>query len=242
MKPVSELDSEPLGADTFSSAMAGANRYNRWVVDAFSPFVGSSLLEVGVGHGGFRDLLGVPDYVGVDIDPELVERLRRERPDVSWLVADLADPGFLEMLAGRRYETVLCVNVLEHVADHVAGVANLLGALSPGGRLLLFVPAFQALYNDLDRLAGHVRRYRRSEVRSLLSAAGAEVLKADYFNPVGAIGWWLNRFLSHDTLESGSVEGQVRVFDRYVLPISRGVDPVTKGFFGQSVIAVARKT
>jgi SAM-dependent methyltransferase len=232
----------PQGAATFGSAMEGAHAYNRWIVSAFRPYVGRELLEVGIGHGGFRALLATPGYVGADIDAELVLHARTVVPNVDLVVADVAAAGFGEALGGRRFDTVLCVNVLEHVREQEAGLANMMAALDPGGHLLLFVPAFKALYNDLDRLAGHLRRYRSAEVRRLLVEAGAEVVMSEYFNPVGGIGWWANRFLSHETLESGSVTGQVRFFDRYVLPISGAINPVTRHFFGQSVIAVARKS
>jgi len=222
--------------------MEGANRYNRWIVSAFRPYVGRELLEVGIGHGGFRALLATPGYVGADIDAELVLHARAAVPNVDLVVADVAAPGFGNALGGRRFDTVLCVNVLEHVRQQEAGLANMMAALNPGGHLLLFVPAFSALYNDLDRLAGHVRRYRKAEVRQLLVDAGAHVVTSEYFNAVGAIGWWANRFLSHETLESGAVDGQVRFFDRWVLPISRAINPVTRHFFGQSVLAVARKS
>jgi SAM-dependent methyltransferase len=238
---VSEVGTEPQGAATFASAMAGATRYHRWVVSAFAPYVGRSVLEVGIGHGGFRRLLGAPTYVGADIDPDLIERARRADPGAEWLVADVADDGFPRLIGGARFDTVLCVNVLEHVREQEAGLRNMMSALVPGGRLLLFVPAFKSLYTDLDRLAGHVRRYRVPEVRALLQRVGAEVLMVEYFNPVGAVGWFLNRFLSHQSLESRQVQGQVQFFDRYVLPVSRMLNPVTHRFFGQSVIAAGRK-
>ena len=221
--------------------MEGANHYNHWIVSAFAPYMGRSVLEVGIGHGAFHDLLGSHGYMGVDIDPAMVERARRARPGVEWLVGDVAEDGFPGSIGDRRFDTVLCVNVLEHVREQEAGLRNMLGVLAPGGHLLLFVPAFKSLYTDLDRLAGHIRRYRVRQVCRLLVGAGAEVLMAQYFNPVGGVGWWLNRFLSHRALESEVVQHQVRFFDRYVLPVSRALNPVTRSFFGQSVIAVARK-
>jgi SAM-dependent methyltransferase len=242
MNSVFDKGGLPHRAATFGSAMESAHAYNRWIVRAFRPYVGREVLEVGIGHGGFRALLATPGYVGADIDAELVLHARTVVPNVDLVVADVSASGFGEALGGRRFDTVLCVNVLEHVREQEAGLANMMAALDPGGHLLLFVPAFNALYNDLDRLAGHVRRYRNAEVRQLLVEAGAHVVTSEYFNAVGGMGWWANRFVSHETLESGSVEGQVRFFDRWVLPISRAINPVTRHFFGQSVIAVARKS
>ncbi|HEY7412480.1 MAG TPA: methyltransferase domain-containing protein [Vicinamibacteria bacterium] len=227
------------GFTTFSSAMGGATGYHRWLMSAFAPHVGRCVLEVGFGHEGLRGLLPAGTrYVGLDVDPAVVEAARRRAPGDAFVCGDVGDPGLGERLAGLDVDTVLCVNVLEHVADDAAAARGLLRLLPAGGRLIVFVPAFRALYNDLDRLAGHLRRYRRAEVRALVPPEG-RVLALEYFNPVGGVGWWLNRFLRHHSLERASVTGQVRFFDRWVLPASRLLNPLTRSFFGQSVLCVA---
>ncbi len=229
---------------TYSSAIGGAVNYTSWVIDEFRPYFGRKLLEVGLGHGGYRDFLPALDrYVGIDIDAEAVEAAQAEARDAGdlFLEADITDPGLKDRLAGLDIDTVLCVNVLEHVEDHRTALLNLLQILPAGGHLLLFVPAFKALYNDLDRFAGHHRRYRKSDLRALIPPERGRLVVSRYFNPVGAIGWWINGFARHNSLDDTSVNRQIEVFDRYVLPISRALNPLTRPFFGQSLIAVVQK-
>lgn len=62
-----------------------------------------------------------------------------------------------------------------------------------------------------------------------------------YFNSLGGVGWWLNRWISHDLLDSCAVNAQITFFDRYIIPISKAIDPATSPFFGQSFICVVEK-
>ena len=229
---------------SYSSAIGGAVNYTAWVIDAFRPYFGRNLLEVGLGHGGYRDVLPpLARYVGIDIDPEAVAAARARAREASdlFIQADITDPGLKDLLAGLDVDTVLCVNVMEHIEDDRSALANLLEVLPAGGHLLLFVPAFKALYNDLDRFAGHHRRYRKSDLRDLIPPQSGRLLACRYFNPVGALGWWINGFARHDSLDDVGVNRQIEVFDRYVLPISRALDPITRPFFGQSLIAVVQR-
>lgn len=229
------------GDATYSSAIRDASNYTRWILSAFDGKIGRQVLEVGIGHGGHADHLppGV-EYVGLDIDEGSVEAARSQHPERSYVCADVLDPALPELVAARVFDTVLCVNVLEHVDRDADAVANLLTVLAPGGRLLIFVPAFQALYSDLDRMAGHVRRYTTGALAALVPP-GAVIEMNEYFNPIGGLGWWANKFLPHRTLNDGAVNGQVKLFDRYILPLSRAVNPITRSFFGQSIVCVVRK-
>ena len=100
----------------------------------------------------------------------------------------------------RKVRTIVCLNVIEHIEDDGKAVTNLARALQPGGHLLIIVPALELLFNDLDRLAGHHRRYSRSLLRSRLTEAGLEIVRCDYFNSIGGLGWLANRALRHGSL------------------------------------------
>ena len=230
------------GAGTYSSAIGEALSYTRWVLDAFDGLIGRQVLEVGIGHGGYVDHLPHCEaYLGVDIDTDSVVAARQARPKYEYMQADVAAPSFLTMLNERCFDTVLCLNVLEHIEDHGMAVANLLKTLQPGGHLLLFVPAFEALYSPLDRFAGHHRRYTRKQLFQLIPGEMGQVVRNEYFNPIGGIGWWANKFMPHKSLNDSAVNSQVRLFDRYVLPISRCLNPLTRTIFGQSVVFAARR-
>ena len=229
------------GAHAYSAAIEGADNYTRWILSGFRPYFGRSVLEVGLGHGGYRQFLPPTlAYIGLDIDPESVARARAHNPTDAYLVADATDPELRARLASREIDTVLCVNVLEHIERDQRAVESLLATLVPGGYLLLLVPAFPALYSDLDRMAGHVRRYTLADVPRLVRSQGV-VVRKHYFNAVGGFGWWVNKALRHSSLNSAAVNGQIRFFDRFVVPFARVVDHVTRRFFGQSMICVIRK-
>jgi len=229
------------GADTYSSAIETADNYTRWVLDGFRPYFGRHFLEVGLGHGGYRRFLpeGI-DYLGLDIDPDCVARAEARSPAERFLVADVTDPQLPSRMTGEAPDTVLCVNVLEHIEADAMAVGNLMRVLAPGGHLLIFVPAFPALYSDLDRMAGHVRRYTRADIPRIV-VDGAELLRYRYFNAVGGVGWMANKALRHSSLNASSVNSQTRLFDRFVVPIARTFDLVADRVFGQSMTLVLRK-
>ncbi len=230
------------GLTTLSSSMTRAVNYTQWVVEEFREFVGGRLMEIGLGYGTFLPHLDRRDgYLGVDCDREVVALVSRAHPGANVVVADVGDERFLEVVAGRRFDTVLCVNVLEHVRDDAAAIRNLFAALDRGGHLLLFVPAFAFLYTDLDRLAGHLRRYTRASLLRQFPEEGITVRKLEYFNPVGALGWWAQKLVQYDSLEDRKVSSQVVMFDRYLVPVSRQLNKITRRWFGQSLIGVVRK-
>jgi SAM-dependent methyltransferase len=223
--------------------MEHATNYNRWIVSLFAPYIGETVMEVGIGHGGFNDLLKplAKRYVGVDIDSRLVEQARVKNLGASYIVADVTDAGLRQRVAGAGIDTVLCCNVLEHIPEDGAAVKQLVSILPTGGHLLLYVPAFPGLYTALDRLAGHCRRYTRKSLAALVPDSAAEILRLDYVNPIGGLGWWLNGKVPHHSLDSSAVNGQIAVFDKYVLPFSRLLTPLFRHVFGQSLICVIRR-
>ena len=223
---------------TMSSGIVGAVNYVAWILDELRPFIGRKIVEVGTGFGTYRPCLrDVDAYYSLDIDPEAVKSAAEKDPEGIYVCADVADPGFSAVPDGA-VDTVICANVLEHIEDHVAALRNMRRLVAPGGHVLLFVPAFGALYNDMDRLAGHHRRYTVESLGQVAAQAGLSPVRLHYFNSLGGIGWWLNRFSRHHDLDKPGINRQIAFFDRYVLPVSRFLDPLTRRFFGQSLIGV----
>jgi len=227
---------------TYGDAMEQAVGYNKWILEQYSGFIVGDILEVGIGHGGFLGLLqGIKSYTGVDIDENLINSAQEKNPAAEYIQADVSRRDFLDKVGNRKFNTIICLNVLEHIEKDVQTIEHLSKLLKEDGNLLIFVPAFSVLYNDLDRLAGHVRRYSRKSMVEVLTKAGCRAIKLDYFNAVGAIGWWINKWIHHDSLNSGSVSNQVAFFEKFVLPFSKLLNPVTKNLFGQSLVCVIRR-
>lgn len=234
--------SAQIGEDTYSSAIATARRYTDWMVSPFKPYLAGNIVEIGIGHGSYYEVLApFGRYWGVDIDERAVQAARNRYPDGQFIRADILDPRFVADVLPDGADSIVSINVLEHIRDDQAAVVDLVNALKSGGTLMINVPALPALYNDLDRLAGHCRRYRTGDFRRILSGLPIRILKLCYFNPIGGMGWWFNRFRRHESLNSESVNRQIAVFDKYVVPFSRIMDPLTRRFFGQSVVCIARR-
>ena len=229
-------------APTFSSTIADARNYMDWIVGTLGPYLGRDILEVGIGHGSYYAYIGkLGNYRGVDIDPANVEASRARYPGGNFALADICSEEFRAEFQPGSVDTVVCCNVIEHIEDDNQAVANMANALVPFGHLLILVPALQQLYGDLDRLAGHHRRYDKPLMLKACAGAPVEILELRYFNPIGGLAWWVNRFAKHRSLDGDAVNAQIRIFDKYILPVSRIVDPLTRGFFGQSLICVARR-
>ncbi|MCP4247850.1 MAG: class I SAM-dependent methyltransferase [bacterium] len=136
-------------------------------------------------------------------------------------------------------ETVVLVNVLEHLEDDVGALRTIAERLPAGGRVVLFVPAHEALYSQSDRAVGHYRRYSRVGIVNKLSNAGLKVLEAGHVNPLGAALWpGYSRMLGRRP-EQDAAAG---LFDRYLIkPLSR-LEAGRQPRFGQSIIGVAERT
>jgi SAM-dependent methyltransferase len=165
-----------------------------WVYDVIAPWLGTSLLEVGSGVGVISKYLvarGGPLILS-DRHPAYLTHLRARfgtRPQVEFQVLDLTRPP---RQIGRGIDTIVCLNVLEHLADDRAALRALAGLLPAGGRLVLQVPNYPFLFGSLDEAYGHFRRYTRHTVAALLAASGFRVIALRNFNPLAIPGWVLS--------------------------------------------------
>ncbi|HEX6642998.1 MAG TPA: glycosyltransferase, partial [Thermoanaerobaculia bacterium] len=216
-------DSEAGGYVTLER-MGKLSRYNDWIWQAIAPFVGNRVLEVGAGIGNMtRVLYGRDLIVATDLELPYLHILRNRFARNPTIEVERLDLNSDDCLALKRHEfdTVVCLNVLEHIEDHEGALQRLYEVLVPGGRLALFVPADQKLFGTMDTQVGHFRRYSREELQRVIEAAGFVTEKLVYQNIFGRFGWWLNgRVLKRTHLPAG----QSRIFDLAV-PILRRIEP-----------------
>jgi SAM-dependent methyltransferase len=145
----------------------------------------------------------------------------------------------LEEIAPGSLDYAYSLNVLEHIKDDHKTVGDLYRCLKPGGRLLLYVPAFTILYSQMDRHVGHFRRYRRKPLRHLLQTVGFEVSTAYYVDGLGFLATLVYKFVGD---RSGAVSpGSVSLYDALVFPLSRVIDFLAAGSFGKNLAIVATK-
>jgi glycosyltransferase involved in cell wall biosynthesis len=219
--------------------LSRAEKYNRWLFGQLAPHLGQRVLEIGAGIGTLtRYMAGRELVVATDINARYLRILantfeRHTRVEVQPL--DLADfdPA---TLAHHRLDTVVCVNVLEHIEDDRLTLRRVREALVPGGRLVLLVPAHQWLYGAIDRAIDHFRRYERPELVARMEEAGFRVEHTSFFNRIGILGWYANSVLMRRTRVPGF---QVRL-QNMLVPLLRAESRLRLPF-GMSLIAVGRK-
>jgi SAM-dependent methyltransferase len=228
---------EPATQDQAFDVLVGLNRYTGWIASILRPWMRGRFLEIGAGIGNLtRYFLEAPSLTVVDVNGEyLAELTRRYAPArLATEVMDVTAP--VDPLGDRVFDTILMVNVLEHLEDHESVLRRVHRHLAPDGHLLLLVPAHPALFGGVDREAGHVRRYERRGLAATLGGTGFEVVTLRYFNMLGALGWWVNiRLLGRRYLPSL----QARLLE-WLVPVLRLEDLIAPPF-GLSLIAVARR-
>ncbi len=221
--------------------MAGAKNYRGWMYRRLAPYIGKRVLEIGSGIGNFTKLL---------LDRDLVVATDNYQPCVDYLSSQLGEklkaPPILLDAAGEidpelkqhKFDTIVCLNVLEHIEDDLRALEQMHGLLVPNGQLVLLVPAFQFLHGSVDRALGHYRRYTRKDLLPTMQRAGFLVDRSFYMNVIGMAGWFWNNRIIKRTEES---EKLIRIFDRYVAPVAELAERLVPPPTGLSLIAIGRK-
>ena len=218
--------------------MKAAQRYFAWQARLAGKELGQRVVEVGCGVGNFtRHLLDRELVAALDVEADCIAQLERNLDHPSNVIAkqmDVVDPAFVE-LRELAIDSIVCMNVLEHVADDGLALRNMAAVLRPGGRVVLIVPAFEALYGPIDNNLGHYRRYSKKGLRALALDAGFEVKRMRDMNSIGCIGRWVNAKLLKRTEQS---EKQILTFDRYIVPPLAWLEDRVEPLFGQSLFVV----
>lgn len=221
-------------------AMSFARNYHRWILSEFSPFLGKDVAEVGAGVGNISTLLlesagGMGSLRAYEPSGNMFPLLQRALANQPR--AQAVHGFFGKESAAGRFDSVLYINVLEHVEDDVAELRMVYESLNPGGYLLVFVPALPWLYSDLDRQVGHFRRYLKKDLVDLVESAQFSVEKIRYFDIAGILPWYINFVLLGNSIGGGSVS----LYDGLVVPVMRVVERFVTPPIGKNLLLIARK-
>jgi glycosyltransferase involved in cell wall biosynthesis len=227
------------GLETLQS-MRWARRYNRWIIARIAPFIGDRILEAGAGIGNITaHLLNRELIVAADDNPSYLERLAANfsnNPNVLTAEINLECSDGILKLKEHRFDTIVCVNVIEHLKPDEEVLRRFFEVLQPGGRAIILAPQGRWLYGSIDRALDHHRRYSRAEIRQKMERAGFEIDEIFGINRVAPPFWLLNGRVLRRTSVPGA---QVRFFDRLV-PLVKIFDrflPLPP----LSIIAIGRK-
>ncbi len=231
---------ESLALTATLKQLAELDAYNRWLYDQFADCLGQRVLEVGAGTGNITQFLGAVDraVVATDVLPAYRKKLSARFADKANIrvgTFDLTEPAPPEMV-GTPFDTVVCLNVLEHIEDDRFSLSEIRRVLAQNGTLALLVPAHQVLYGEFDRAVGHYRRYEKKQLQRLLEETGFQIRRMKFFSAAATLPWLINgRLLKRSFLPSGQTELANRLVP--LLRLERFIGPP----FGLSLIAIAQK-
>ncbi|MEX2651335.1 MAG: methyltransferase domain-containing protein, partial [Acidimicrobiia bacterium] len=229
--------SEDAGLSTLES-LSAAPGVAKWTMEQFRSHLGARVFEAGSGMGNLTaQLLDREKLVVADIDERQVRAVKLRFGHLENLEAvqgDLEDPAFYDGLAGE-FDSVLCVNVLEHLDHPGVAVSEFFKTTRPGGRLLILVPGHDWLFSEADTALGHRRRFSEDSLRKVVEDAGYDVVDLYQFNRLGVLGWYTNKIFGR----TQAAPWQARVFGM-LLPVARLIEGL-HFLPGLSLVAICRR-
>lgn len=218
--------------------MGEASTYNDWILDAIRPNLTGNIVELGAGIGTFSKKIADLGYstTALDYNLEYLNKIKASNPKVETIFFD-AQAAKLPQSLKSKFDTLITLNVLEHLKDDDKAVDHIYQMLKENGQLVALVPAFKQAYSSLDKNLGHFRRYDKDSFLNLLTRHGFEIKDARYINPLGLMGW----YVAGKIFGQGSLKkSQVGLFDIIVRPILF-LEKHIRFPFGISLFVVAKK-
>ncbi|MFY9300356.1 MAG: class I SAM-dependent methyltransferase [Candidatus Nitrosotenuis sp.] len=234
--------SEYSGHENLETATKRKN-FTKWVFDVVSPALKGNILEVGSGLGTFSEhiiqrfpesLITLSD-VSTTYVKNLEEKFGSSRVDAYKL--DLNDSEDFRKMSHKKFDSIIAINVLEHIEDDKMALRQLRDLLNVGGTLVILVPANKFLYNVIDKSIGHWRRYTKGELRAKVKECGFGIDEMFSFNILGMVGWYINGNVCKNPVINKQASG---VFDK-LIPAMRVIEKLLGRKIGLSVICFARK-
>ncbi len=221
------------------NSLTGTPQYLSWLTRVLRPKLGDTVLEVGAGLGNLTGRLMARklSYFAGESDPLYLHALRNRflrTPSVTVCELDPEDPAGYARLP-EKFDSAVCVNVLETVDHPERVLESIHGVLKPGGNIVVLVPQGRALFGSLDQAMGHKRRFSAAETRALLEKSGFRVEQLRQLNKVGAVSWWIYGKILH---RKKIAKVALKLFDKTVW-IWRRLDGLMP-WRGLSLIAIAR--
>jgi len=234
---------DPIGYHTLG-LLSGADNYNRWMFKTLAPFCSGNILEIGSGVGNISECL-LENFENVtlsDLRSEYCEVLHKRFDKSDSLEGihkiDLVETEFEKSYNHlfNKFDTIIALNVIEHIKDDSLAINNCKKLLKEDGKLIVLVPAYQCLYNQMDSMLEHYRRYSQKKLKSLLKNEGMINIHSQYFNAAGILGWWLTgSFFNHKTIP----EKNINLFNKLVF-LFKIIDIILFYKIGLSVLVVAK--
>ncbi len=219
---------------------AAAYNWKSYWSNRVRPFISGDVLEVGAGIGSNTPYLnrgGYGRWVCLEPDPALSAQLELNLRQTNLTARCEILCGTVQRLEGRQFDTIIYIDVLEHIENDGQELESAATLLRPGGRLIVLSPAHQQLFTPFDAAIGHFRRYDRSMLRGISPPA----LGLQYVWYLDSAGLALSLGNRCFLRQSMPTKAQLRFWDKYIIPISQVSDRCLLGLVGKSILAIWRR-
>jgi SAM-dependent methyltransferase len=219
---------------------AAAKNWKSYWASEVGPYLGTRILDVGAGIGSTARTLSSHKFerwVALEPDARLAGQMKEAAAVGAFGESFEVRVGSVpDLQPEERFDTILYIDVLEHIQDHQRELAHAAAHLEPDGRIVVLSPAHEWLYTPFDQAIGHVRRYNR---RTLLAAIPNRltVERADYLDSVGLLASLGNRLILRSSSPNAK---QIRLWDEWMVPFSRILDRIALHSIGKSILGVFR--
>jgi len=218
--------------------MSFAINYHKWIIEELTPYLGKNVVEVGAGVGNLSTMLlqtSLNHLYAFEPATNLFLLLRQNMEGQDRV--SIVNECFQADLVPGVIDSVLYINVLEHIEDDSGELIKANDALRARGHLLLFVPALPWLYSEADKSVGHFRRYYKENLIERVENAGFKIEKVRYFDLVGILPWYVNFVLLKNSFNASNVA----LYDKLVVPPMRLIEKLLHPLIGKNIVLVARK-
>lgn len=218
--------------------LADTYNYNHWVYSLCRPWLGKRIMEVGSGIGNMTQFMLGADRLAC-VEPEsdyhnALSEISQLHKNVIFYSSPLQEVDS----AACGYDSIVCVNVLEHIEDDRAALIDMARHLRVGGYLVLYVPAVSWAFGEMDKMLGHYRRYYKKDIKKLINGTCLIPVHSIYVNLLGLFGWWWSGRVQKEQL----ININKAKFMDSVVPFVSALERIIPVPVGQSLLFVMQKT
>ena len=212
-----------------------ATNWKKYYSKKLKPFIKGTVLEVGAGLGETTPFLlneNVKEWTSLEPDETLYETLKAKN-------SGTIIQGSIQNLAiSQTFDTILYIDVLEHIENDIAEIEVATKHLNKGGCLIILSPSYNFLMSEFDREIGHFRRYSRKGLLKVVNNSSLKLLKIFHLETAGVLLLLINKYILRKKYPT---RGNIKFWDKYFIPISKLTDKLLNYSTGKTIIGIWQK-
>lgn len=226
------------------------SRYSQWMFNSYKKYIGKRVLDIGAGIGNMTefyideaDLVVTADIFQDQID--IMNQRFADKKNFRTILFDILNEDNIDDLKKDKFDTIILINVLEHLEDDKKALKRLKKIITDNGHIIILVPALQSLYCFMDKNVSHYRRYDRGVLRKLAEICDLKIVENKYFNFFGIFPYYFKGKFSKNKDKGGSFSTDLNENNSRIYNIASSVleplEKTIKPYIGLSEIIILQK-